>query len=243
MISATRFVIRLYQLVVGSQIVANSVTCAGAEIMDYPFRDSVISVCKVDVEIDVVRMFWRDENKKLIGQFTRLNEWLHEKGERLVCATNGGIYDQDFRPRGLYIETGATLRRLNKQKDAYGNFYLQPNGVFLIRAHDARIVDTDRFDAGRDKDWADARYATQSGPLLLQGGVVNPILSPESENRLARNAVCTINRPSLCWRFPVLPSAFMNSQGSCASAWAVSTPSFWTVIFRACIRNQNQNGV
>lgn len=165
--------------------------CAAAEVVQYRFHAVDISVCKIDLRHDTLRMFWRDERHQVLGNFKRLQAWLRPQGQEVVCATNGGIYDVDFRPRGLYVENGVTQRRLNRAKDGYGNFYLQPNGVFLISEQGADIVDTDRFAAERATRWERIAFATQSGPLLLQNGQINPAFDAQSNNKLVRNAVCT----------------------------------------------------
>jgi uncharacterized protein YigE (DUF2233 family) len=42
---------------------------------------------------------------------------------------NVGMYHADYAPVGLYIEAAQQQQKLNTVKQAYGNFYLQPNGV------------------------------------------------------------------------------------------------------------------
>lgn len=136
-------------------------------------------------------MFWKDEHGKVFGDFDQLNSWLQLRKEGLVCATNGGIYEESLRPLGLYVEEGRILRRLNQRRNAYGNFYLEPKGVFFIQGQQAQIVDTDSFQANSAALEPSVRFATQSGPMLLQHGRINPQFSPQSENQLIRNAVCT----------------------------------------------------
>ena len=92
-------------------------------------------------------MFWKDRQGVALGTFERLAAYLRDQGEELTCATNGGIYQEDLRPLGLYIERGRVLHRLNVRRGAYGNFYFEPNGVFLVEQEQARIVDTATFDA------------------------------------------------------------------------------------------------
>jgi uncharacterized protein YigE (DUF2233 family) len=167
--------------------------CIGADLLDYRMNNLSISTCRVDLRRETLRMFWKDDNKQPFNRFSRLKNWLAVRGEEIVCATNAGIFDEDFRPLGLYVESGVTLRKLNEHKNAYGNFYLQPNGVFLVRRGQAEIVDTDRFAAARDQYSSDVLFATQSGPLLIQDGKINSLFAVESENRLIRNAVCTIS--------------------------------------------------
>ena len=165
--------------------------CSGAELIDYHADNLSVSTCQVDLRREALRMFWRDDRKQPINRFSRLKDWLGAQGEDLVCAMNAGIFDQDYRPLGLYVENGVILRKLNERKDAYGNFYLQPNGVFLVRDGRAEIVDTERLAADKERLLSDVVFATQSGPLLIQNEKINALFSAQSENRLIRNAVCT----------------------------------------------------
>jgi uncharacterized protein YigE (DUF2233 family) len=154
-----------------------------ADLIDYPFRDFMISVCKIDLRRDQLQMFWKDQNKVELGRFPALQAWLQSRGKSLVCATNAGIYGVDYRPLGLYVENGVVLRKLNVRKNAYGNFYMQPNGVFVIGDHRAEIVDTDRFAAERESLLPDVRFATQSGPLLIKHGIINDVFPDSSTKR------------------------------------------------------------
>ena len=108
----------------------------------------------------------------------------------MVCATNAGIYDKQLQPLGLYVEGGNQLRRLNTRKNAYGNFYLQPNGVFVLSERQAYIVETSDYEAELGLWNGVTRYATQSGPLMIVDGKINPRFDPESANTVVRNAVC-----------------------------------------------------
>lgn len=187
---ATTCLIRLAAI---ACLALSAIHARAAELIDYPFQDVVIAVCKIDMRRDRLRMFWRDDNKAVLGYFQAVQQWLQRRGQSLVCATNAGIYEEDRRPLGLYVENGAVLRRLNLRKGAYGNFYSQPNGVFLVRDRDAAIIDTERFAVDAATLLPEVRFATQSGPLLIQHGLINAAFSPESTNRRIRNAVCTVS--------------------------------------------------
>ncbi|NNC25158.1 hypothetical protein HKX41_13550, partial [Salinisphaera sp. USBA-960] len=67
-----------------------------------------------------------------------------------------------------------------------GNFYLKPNGVFVLDRDDRPHV----IEASRYPDLArGARLATQSGPLLVEGGRIHPALDPQSRSRHLRNGI------------------------------------------------------
>ncbi len=162
-----------------------------AELNRYVFQDTGYSVCKIDLDKDAVRMYWKDDRGQEFRRLNQLKLWLRQRGEELVCATNAGIYDTDLRPRGLYIEDGLVKRQLNERKNAYGNFYIQPNGALLLSERRATIIDTDQLSRHRDTLLAGVSFATQSGPILIYHGQINPLFMPDSENRVIRNAACT----------------------------------------------------
>ena len=170
-----------------------SKTGYAAEVRQY--RDNLINItaCHIDLQQDTLHTFWRDSSGKALGNFSNLRNWLRPQGKDLLCATNAGIYDKTLRPLGLYIEDGLTLRKLNTRQNAYGNFYMQPNGVFIVEERQARITDTNSISSDQQRWLASALYATQSGPIMLQNGVINSLFDSNSNNLLMRNAVCVIS--------------------------------------------------
>ncbi len=71
-----------------------------------------------------------------------------------------------------------------------GNFFLKPNGVFLL-ADDgtADITKSEDFQRSRNR----VRAATQSGPLLLIDGKINSAFKEGSTNRFVRSGVGLID--------------------------------------------------
>jgi len=139
----------------------------------------------VEAQPSDVRLFWLNpETRKPFRQFRGLQDFLTVRGERLRFVMNGGLFEADGSPCGLLVADGKTLRPLNL-KDGQGNFYLKPNGVFLISGNRARIVSSEEFAASRP----DVRLAIQSGPLLLRRGRIHPAFRKESTNQLHRNGV------------------------------------------------------
>jgi uncharacterized protein YigE (DUF2233 family) len=169
-----------------------AVPASAASLTSYGQDEQIIDVCLLNLARDTVRMFSHAADGSPLGNFSRLGDWLQTRQEQLVCATNAGIYGTDLRPIGLYIEAGKALHKLNTRKDAYGNFYLQPNGVFLLSDHEASILSTDEVASDAEAHLAKVRYATQSGPILVQAGKINALFTQGSENRLLRNAACVI---------------------------------------------------
>ena len=176
----------------GLFIAITALPTPAATLASFGKADQMIDACQLNLDQDNVRMFWRAADGSVFSNFARLSASLLARNERLICATNAGIYGTDLRPIGLYIEAGKMLRKLNTRKEAYGNFYLHPNGVFLIAEHEATILSTDEIVADMDLRLPLIRYATQSGPIMLRGGQINPLFTEGSDNRVVRNAVCVV---------------------------------------------------
>jgi uncharacterized protein YigE (DUF2233 family) len=147
------------------------------------FIDFTLDSNKNDIELRLL-----DKLGRPLGSFNRLKKELEGEGKKLIFAMNAGIYMQDQMPLGLYIENGKILRKLNTRKNLYGNFYLQPNGVFLISEGKPYIIETGSFHTFSKSH--KVQYATQSGPLLLINGEYNNPLRKYDKNKFIRNAVC-----------------------------------------------------
>lgn len=98
---------------------------------------------------------------------------------------NAGMYDQEGRPIGLYVEQGRRQRRINL-RDGPGNFHMKPNGVFAVdEAGRVAVVASDLFARRAPR----VMWATQSGPMLVVGGRLHPAIRPDGESRMVRNGV------------------------------------------------------
>src|SRR5687768_17763487 len=90
-----------------------------------------LTVCRVDIRKERLQLFLRDDDGKPIRRFERLAGLLGARGQKLTFAMNAGMYHGDFSPVGLFISDGKQLSPLNTA-NAKGNFFLKPNGVFVI---------------------------------------------------------------------------------------------------------------
>lgn len=144
--------------------------------------DSVMSTYTPDLETETIRMYWLKEDG---SPYKTINSLLDTQGKtrQIHMVINGGIYSKSYQPEGLYIEQGKVLNKLNRQKGK-GNFFIRPGGVFSVRNGVARIDTLDKF---RLTPVAD--FAVQSGPLLINKGVVNNKFSNSSESRKIRHGV------------------------------------------------------
>jgi uncharacterized protein YigE (DUF2233 family) len=138
----------------------------------------------VNLKEDDLKLYWKDNRGKIIRTFENLKTFVESKQETLLFAMNAGMYKTDFSPLGLFVENGKIVQPLNNASGE-GNFYLKPNGVFLITATNIpQIVPTNDF-----KNDVQIKYATQSGPMLLINGQIHPALNAGSTNLNIRNGV------------------------------------------------------
>lgn len=147
-------------------------------------------VCTIDPGRDDLRLFWRGDDGGPIKHFRELAEAMESQGKTLAFAMNAGMYLPDFSPSGLYVEDGRELRALNTRSvDAeparVPNFYKKPNGVFFLGDQGAGVLTTEAFEEIRPA----ARFATQSGPMLVIEGNIHPLLIPGSSDRTRRSGV------------------------------------------------------
>ena len=139
---------------------------------------------RVDLQANRLELFLRDEQGRAFNRFDSLKAWLAGRNQQLRFAMNAGMYNPDFSPVGLLVENGHEISPLNVT-DGTGNFFLKPNGVFFLSESGPRIVETTEYSAVAHG----VRLATQSGPLLLRNGVINPTFDAASTSRLIRNGV------------------------------------------------------
>ena len=111
--------------------------------------------------------------------------------ERAVVATtiafavNGGMFGEDGKPIGYYVEDSNRLKTLNRA-DGGGNFHLKPNGVFFGTGAKWQVMASEAFYA---KVGDRPAFGTQSGPMLVIDGKLHPEFAEEGPSKLIRNGV------------------------------------------------------
>lgn len=139
---------------------------------------------QADLQKHRVRFFWKNTRGAHYKRIEAVNNELTQQQTKLLYAANGGIFQEDLTPLGLFIQDQKVQTPLNKRK-GYGNFYVQPNGVFYItKQQKARVVKTASF-----KQDVSITDAIQSGPMLLIDGLINPVFTKGSSNINIRNGV------------------------------------------------------
>jgi len=142
-------------------------------------------VCRADVARERVEVAYADAQGQRYGGFEALRKACAHDGLTLKFAMNAGMFHPDFRAVGLLVVNGRTLAPINRGS-GYGNFFMQPNGVFMIDDEGARVLPTHEF---RNQT---PRFATQSGPMVVDRGMIpqTHAFRASSTSRTVRNGVC-----------------------------------------------------
>jgi uncharacterized protein YigE (DUF2233 family) len=103
----------------------------------------------------------------------------------VAFAVNGGMYGDDLKPIGYFVQNGERLAELNRASGE-GNFYMKPNGVFFGTGAKWQVLGSNTF-FGTVGDRP--QFGTQSGPLLLVDGKLHPEVQDDGPSKAIRNAV------------------------------------------------------
>jgi len=156
---------------------------SAVEFSTVEFAGKRFTVCRVNVRKERLQLFHRDESGQPFKRFDRLAPWIESRGQKLVFAMNAGMYHADFSAVGLFVSDGQQAVPLNTA-NGDGNFFLKPNGVFAVTGRGARVLESSEYPKLRER----VILATQSGPLLVSGGKLDPAFNANSESRLFRNS-------------------------------------------------------
>ncbi|MEM1321549.1 MAG: phosphodiester glycosidase family protein [Bacteroidota bacterium] len=165
-----------------------------APIANLPFStqlfDNVFDAYVINLQENDLRFFWQDSSLAPYKSIDKLKLAVEAEDKELLFATNAGMYTPERAPQGLYVEEGKALIPVDTVQSSYGNFYLQPNGIFCIYPNKrSEILTTEQFLA---KD-LETLYATQSGPMLVINGRIHHKFTKGSKNKYIRSGVGIIN--------------------------------------------------
>ncbi|MFC5385787.1 phosphodiester glycosidase family protein [Aquamicrobium segne] len=142
-------------------------------------------VCVFDPAAYDIRIAHADGNGRPFGSLAAFDEAMSVNKEMPLLSMNAGMYHKDLSPVGLLIEEGKIKAPLNLDDDK-GNFFMKPNGVFLIGKEGQAAV-MEAFEYARTMP--DTLYATQSGPMLVIDGHIHPRFEWNGKSRYIRNGV------------------------------------------------------
>src|SRR4051794_4243529 len=118
------FFLALLCLIARQSFAADPVACRAVQ-----HAGGTYTVCTVDLRGADLRLFWRDREGRPFGSLRALESDLNGQGRSLLFAMNGGMFEADTSPVGLYVEAGVPFHGVNTANSA-GNFALKPNGIF-----------------------------------------------------------------------------------------------------------------
>lgn len=104
---------------------------------------------------------------------------------QVAFAMNGGMYGDDLKAIGYYVQGGERLKELNREAGD-GNFYMKPNGVFFGTAAKWQVLGSNTF---FNTVGERPQFGTQSGPMLLVDGKLHPEIQDDGPSRAIRNGV------------------------------------------------------
>ena len=161
----------------------------------FSFRSHEVRVYIVDLEESQIDLFIKNkENVIEKNSFKSVLNYCNIAGIQMEMITNGGMFTPSYLPEGLYIDRFNNYYPIDLGSKENTNFYLKPNGVFLIdKKNEASIYTTDEYLKKFGSDRPDIPFATQSGPMLVisdgQRGSIHKAFTEGSPNEKIRSGV------------------------------------------------------
>lgn len=174
----------LSKLLIWAALLWPSALLAAPDCRQLAFDGADYTICTLKADGDDLRLFHKDADGRIYGQFGVIDRALAAQGKRLSFAMNGGMYHEDRSPVGLYLEQGSQTQSLITRAGP-GNFGLLPNGVFCLKAKSAAVIESHRFDKAKPT----CTYASQSGPMLVIDGKLHPRFLADGTSKHVRNGV------------------------------------------------------
>lgn len=208
--SATRRLVT--SAILASVTVASFATAAEADVCAFVERKKYI-ICLVDLKIHGLQLFWKDKDGKAYRSLEKVAR--KEPNQQVLFVMNAGMYDGKRKPVGLYIEGGHELVSLNTKKPdsrfcrmpdgkKIKNFCIMPNGVFYVTGDTAGLVPSEGYKGLQPT----SKIATQSGPMLLIEGSINPNIE-EIPGKRIRNGVATCPDSKIAFAISNVPVTFL----------------------------------
>lgn len=169
-------------------VAAANAVAAGPICGQQEFKGIRYAVCRVDLRQAKLEVFNLNAAGEPYGNFTALADGLAAEGRELLFAMNAGMFNEELRPIGLYVEDGIQTKKLNR-RDGYGNFHLKPNGVFFVDGGRLGVMNTEDY----VKSGLRPAFATQSGPMLVIDGKIHAKFSETGQSAKIRNGVGQID--------------------------------------------------
>jgi len=172
------------------------------------FGGSIIQFRKVDFYLykvakkkEKMQLWLQNDTGVVHKNIGNLKKYLAQKDETLVFAMNAGMYLKNNMPQGLYKENNKQFAALDTVKNGYGNFYMQPNGVFAFNDNESIVTTVKDF----EKMVSKYENATQSGPMLVIDGKMHHKFNKKSTSKYTRNGVGINDRGEVIFACSSIP--------------------------------------
>jgi uncharacterized protein YigE (DUF2233 family) len=149
------------------------------------FEDMPLTICTADPGKHRITTALAPEDGAPWRSLAKLAAERAEDAPQVAFAMNGGMYNDQGKPIGYYVEAGDRLQQLNRN-DGPGNFHMKPNGVFLGSDGSWQVMTTREF---YDTVSQRPEFGTQSGPMLVVNGELHPDIAADGDSRAIRNGV------------------------------------------------------
>jgi uncharacterized protein YigE (DUF2233 family) len=83
------------------------------KIKDKAYAGTELGVVRLNRPSFRLNLYWLKPDGRPYSHLDDLRQALIDQGRVFLMATNSGIYSRDFKPLGLYVENGKTLRPIN----------------------------------------------------------------------------------------------------------------------------------
>ncbi|EAQ30256.1 hypothetical protein NAP1_05750 [Erythrobacter sp. NAP1] len=162
---------------------AGGVPDANSACVPVTFEETSLTHCIADPATHRIRTSLAPSSG---DDFGTIRAWAAGRNESAIAfVMNAGMYGDDLRPLGYFVEDGERLAELDRG-DGSGNFYMKPNGVFFGTGGNWNIIETGVFLRTIGTRPA---FGTQSGPMLVVNGELHPDFQENGPSRAIRNGV------------------------------------------------------
>jgi uncharacterized protein YigE (DUF2233 family) len=158
---------------------------AGSSVCrDVVFEDAALTHCTANPAKHRIGMANLGATKQPFGSLSAFAATVDPA--TIAFAVNGGMYGDDLKAVGYYVENGARLGELDRGAGE-GNFYMKPNGVFFGNGGGGwQVLGSNTFfNTVKDRP----QFGTQSGPMLLVDGKLHPEIQDNGPSKAIRNGV------------------------------------------------------
>ncbi len=147
---------------------------------DMYYNGDSYRICKIPITSETAAQFQILENKTFLSHSAFLTSAVKDTFYLII---NASVSDSSCNPIGYYAKNNHVVKPVDLD-EGKGNFYLKPNGALLFTATDATICESSKISS-----YQNVRLGVQSGPLLIDNGIINKQFNASSQNKNMRCGV------------------------------------------------------